>query len=58
MAGFWRSDKFRIRAESNTSVPTYVTDRLGLAYFHKSLYDWVVADFTESLELDSTLADA
>jgi tetratricopeptide (TPR) repeat protein len=31
---------------------------LGLAYFYKSLYDKVVADFTKSLELDPTLADA
>ena len=43
---------------SNSSAPTYITDRLGLPYFYKSLYDRIVADFTKSLKLDPTLADA
>ena len=43
---------------SSTSVPAWITDRLGLAYFYKTLYDRVIADFTKSLGLDHKLADA
>ena len=45
-------------AVSNTSVPTQITDRLGLAYFYKTLYHRVIADCTKSLGLDDKLADA
>jgi tetratricopeptide (TPR) repeat protein len=39
-------------------VPAQITDRLGLAYFYKSLYDKVIVDFKKCLELDLKLADA
>ena len=39
-------------------VPAQITDRLGLAYFYKSLYDKVIGDFKKCLELDLKLADA